>query len=421
MADKFDKMQPSCSSSSVAIALENSVASSDEHTETSNTKITDLPAEIFHTILRYLSFDNIAKVRLVSQHFNNMCSTLLNSEFNHLRVIVQHKFSSIKAQMPRRESSRRKHPLARECDIIETLFMRLTLLHMTFGKHMERKYCCFFAGEILDEIHKILNYVEKNSALSRAYKVTDELFDLSTMAMEYFKEHIEPGLPEVSYFSTDVFEYPTFSCFSSTSKSHLSLIQETAGGKSKTSLSPPSTPNPAKGLIKRVKTINQLVKKQAKELSSVKASVKILAQKINSLEEIVHQTKWQQKNSEGSIIPEMNEMLLGLNFCKHEIDALSSELPESTATSELNNEIETLQSKVIPAVSELISKENKRQSTVHGSHTPKSSTSSLKTSSERCRPSSSSARLCHSRRLRKRSSTVTKSEYELQEKRRKRT
>ena len=33
-------------------------------------------------------------------------------------------------------------------DITETLNMRLTLLQMTFGKHMERKHICFFAGEV---------------------------------------------------------------------------------------------------------------------------------------------------------------------------------------------------------------------------------------------------------------------------------
>jgi F-box protein 28 len=36
----------------------------------------------------------------------------------------------------------------RECDIVETLHMRLTLLQMTFGKHIERKHICFFPGEV---------------------------------------------------------------------------------------------------------------------------------------------------------------------------------------------------------------------------------------------------------------------------------
>lgn len=43
--------------------------------------------------------------------------------------------------------------------------------------------------------------------------MTDELFDLSTMAMEYFKEHIEPKLPEIAYFSSDFLDFTTtFSC-----------------------------------------------------------------------------------------------------------------------------------------------------------------------------------------------------------------
>ncbi|EDS30769.1 conserved hypothetical protein [Culex quinquefasciatus] len=45
-----------------------------------------------------------------------------------------------------RESARRNHPLACECDILETCSMRLSLLQMTFGKHIERKHCCFFPG-----------------------------------------------------------------------------------------------------------------------------------------------------------------------------------------------------------------------------------------------------------------------------------
>jgi hypothetical protein len=41
-----------------------------------------------------------------------------------------------------------KFMVYRECDIVETLHMRLTLLQMTFGKHIERKHICFFPGEV---------------------------------------------------------------------------------------------------------------------------------------------------------------------------------------------------------------------------------------------------------------------------------
>lgn len=43
--------------------------------------------------------------------------------------------------------------------------------------------------------------------LARPFKVTDELFDLSTMAMEYFREHIEPNLPDIAYFNKDYSKY----------------------------------------------------------------------------------------------------------------------------------------------------------------------------------------------------------------------
>ena len=59
----------------------------------------------------------------------------------------------------------------------------------------------------MDEVFRILNYVASTNPPGRAYKVTDELFDLSTMAMEYFKENIEPSLPEITYFGSDFLEF----------------------------------------------------------------------------------------------------------------------------------------------------------------------------------------------------------------------
>lgn len=79
---------------------------------------------------------------------NALCGSILNGTFQRLQTQMLNRFQAIKAQMPRRESARRNHPLACESDIIETLHMRLTLLHMSFGKHIERKHCCFFPGEV---------------------------------------------------------------------------------------------------------------------------------------------------------------------------------------------------------------------------------------------------------------------------------
>jgi len=169
--------------------------------------LVELPAEILIKILQYMNFKENSTVRLVCRRLNELCAARLNSTFQRLQSNMLVRFQTIKSQMPRRESARRNHPLARECDIIETLHMRLTLLQMTFGKHIERKHICFFPGEILDEVFRILNYIGSTQPLGRAYKVTDELFDLSTMAMEYFKENIEPGLPEITYFGSDFLDF----------------------------------------------------------------------------------------------------------------------------------------------------------------------------------------------------------------------
>lgn len=84
----------------------------------------------------------------VCHQMDRVCGMILNSTFQKLQSQMLNRCQTIKAQMPRRESARRYHPLACESDIIETLHMRLTLLQMSFGKHIERKHCCFFPGEV---------------------------------------------------------------------------------------------------------------------------------------------------------------------------------------------------------------------------------------------------------------------------------
>lgn len=61
--------------------------------------------------------------------------------------------------------------------------------------------------QILDEAYRILREIRSTTNLSKTFKITDELCDLSTMAMEYFKEHIEPTLPEITFFCGDFFEF----------------------------------------------------------------------------------------------------------------------------------------------------------------------------------------------------------------------
>ncbi|EDV37973.1 uncharacterized protein Dana_GF13725, isoform B [Drosophila ananassae] len=179
------------------------------HVTTPTTNLLDLPNELIEKTLSYLDYKKISNLRLVSHRFNDISMAMLNAAFSKQIKTTFSRFQSIKASMPRRESARRNHPLACECDIIETCYMRLSLLQMSMGKHIERGHCCFFPGAILDEVQAILNYISITPRLQRPYRVTDELFDLSTMAMEYFKDRIEPTLPGLAYFNKDFYKLPT--------------------------------------------------------------------------------------------------------------------------------------------------------------------------------------------------------------------
>ena len=84
----------------------------------------------------------------VCKRFNDVAGGLLTATFQRLLHQMQQEYHIIRAQMPRRESARRSHPLARKWDIYETLSMRLSLLQMTLGKHLDLNHIPFFPGEV---------------------------------------------------------------------------------------------------------------------------------------------------------------------------------------------------------------------------------------------------------------------------------
>ncbi|XP_077468692.1 F-box only protein 28 isoform X3 [Stigmatopora argus] len=123
-----------------------------------------------------------------------ICQRVLNQGF--LKVERYHSMCQrqVKAQLPRRESERRTHSLARHADILAAVETRLSLLNMTFMKYVDSNLCCFIPGKVIDEIYRVLRYVNSTRAPQRAHEVLQELRDISSMAMEYFDEKIVPIL-----------------------------------------------------------------------------------------------------------------------------------------------------------------------------------------------------------------------------------
>lgn len=164
-----------------------------EQLHQSNTLL-GLPIVAIENILNFMNYDEISQLRLVCKRMDVVCQRMLNQGF--LRVERYHNLcqKQVKSQLPRRESERRNHSLARHADILAAVETRLSLLNMTFMKYVDSILCCFIPGKVIDEIYRVLRYVNSTRAPQRAHEVLQELRDISSMAMEYFDEKIVPIL-----------------------------------------------------------------------------------------------------------------------------------------------------------------------------------------------------------------------------------
>uniref|UniRef100_A0A2K6TCS4 F-box protein 28 n=1 Tax=Saimiri boliviensis boliviensis TaxID=39432 RepID=A0A2K6TCS4_SAIBB len=152
------------------------------------------PIVAIENILSFMSYDEMSQFRLVCKRMDLVCQRMLNQGF--LKVERYHNLcqKQVKAQLPGRESERRNHSLARHADILAAVETRLSLLNTTFMKYVDSNLCCFIPGKVIDEIYRVLRYVNSTRAPQRAHEVLQELRDISSMAVEYFDEKIVPSL-----------------------------------------------------------------------------------------------------------------------------------------------------------------------------------------------------------------------------------
>lgn len=152
--------------------------------------ILNLPNVVLIQIFELLPYEEVSKKRLICKKLDMICQHILNCGFN--KVVKQHSLSlkRIKALLPRRESERRTHCLARHADILTCLETRISMLSMTYSKYMDLNLCCFIPGRVLDEIFRILRLISKTSKPLRPHEVLQELRDISSMAIEHFDEKI---------------------------------------------------------------------------------------------------------------------------------------------------------------------------------------------------------------------------------------
>ncbi|KAH8408338.1 hypothetical protein KR215_002904 [Drosophila sulfurigaster] len=152
--------------------------------------ILDLPDTVLMDILELLTYDEVARKREICARFNYICQQVLNTGFN--KVVQEHakNFKRIKSLLPRRESERRNHMLARHSDILTSIETRISMLTMTYSKFIDLNICCFIPGRVLDEINSILKLLASTTKPLRPHEVLQELRDISSMAIEHFDEKI---------------------------------------------------------------------------------------------------------------------------------------------------------------------------------------------------------------------------------------
>ncbi|CAG2059632.1 unnamed protein product, partial [Timema podura] len=106
-----------------------------------------LPDVVLDEVFSFLTYDETAQLRVVCKQFNNICKKRLNKGFILAEKFENKCLKSMKSQLPRRESERRNHPLARHCDILSAIETRISMMSMTFNKYIETDLSCFIPGK----------------------------------------------------------------------------------------------------------------------------------------------------------------------------------------------------------------------------------------------------------------------------------
>jgi len=261
-------------------------------------------------VLGYLSFDQVAKLRLVNRYFDQVCRRHLNLGFQRVEKIQSQYLKDLKSKLPRRESARRNHKYAKHCDILTAIDTRMNLLSMTFGKYIDANLCCFIPGKIIDEIYNVLGILKTKCDPPSTYEVLQELRDISSMAMEYFDDKIAPGLLRKHHNITSTSSATVSSMMTMTS----SVLMTPASVSSSLFSSPITTSTPISRvsrfrdelLAHKKQTMEMVVRQTQKHVKkAVNRAMQRQREKIDKLEQLI--------NNQASLIESQDEMLKDMN------------------------------------------------------------------------------------------------------------
>ncbi|CAF0864255.1 unnamed protein product [Didymodactylos carnosus] len=156
----------------------------------------DLPLLVQEKILKFMTYSELSRIRIVSKRMHHLCSEILNRSYCLLEPLIHELQRTIKSKLPRRESERHKHPLSCKFDTISSLDSRIQWLKLTFNSSIGNGLCCFYPGKLLDEIYIVINHLQVLQTCPNPRSILQEVRDMSSMAIEHFREQIEPKLQQ---------------------------------------------------------------------------------------------------------------------------------------------------------------------------------------------------------------------------------
>lgn len=77
---------------------------------------------------------------------------------------------------------------------LDTMSRNLVQLNVRISQFIDLNLCCFIPGKVIDEIYRVLRFINQNPSPPRVHELLQELRDISSMAMEYFEERVAPSL-----------------------------------------------------------------------------------------------------------------------------------------------------------------------------------------------------------------------------------
>lgn len=220
---------------------------------------------------------------------------LLNHGFFKLLNCHAKQLKKIKAQLPRRESERRNHALAKHSDVLTCIETRLSMLSMTYQKYIQNGTSCFIPGKVIDECYKILRSISSSDTRNlRAHEILQELRDISSMAIEHFDEKIVPEIKKLRPDAGNVsissiydmlittpslqrgqsFDGLSFNLSRNSSSSSVSHKEE-HGVKTKSKLS---------SVVRLYKKQSKIIKSQAKQISLMLKNMKHMKRRLDETE-----------------------------------------------------------------------------------------------------------------------------------------